>query len=265
MQGEAGDLTTNVEETPVQSIRHATLDLSSSSQPVEESLLDLQPEPYQDLVMLHSGTSFPLNPISAYGLGGIPEFYFGNDAFGNTTLPMLEQESGGFENPVSTFATLGFSAGTDARDDNDDDGDGDILIAEYVPHVPQIDIETYDQMIRMLIAGKSSTDAEHLTKSFPSLHYIDSYVQLYFEHFHRRWPILHGPTFQTSPATWELVFSIAFIGCQFSGAGRKSRHLNSFYQLTPQVFDMNVSLDNERELKSSADNTSRGKSSTRTP
>ncbi|KAK4936731.1 hypothetical protein LTR10_022455 [Elasticomyces elasticus] len=45
---------------------------------------------------------------------------------------------------------------------------------------------------------------------------LNSWVQLYFEHFHPVFPILHKPSFSGSDAHWLLIFAVAAIGAHFS-------------------------------------------------
>jgi hypothetical protein len=122
----------------------------------------------------------------------------------------------------------------------------DILLAEYVPHVPPLGIETRAHVINMLKIELRSTQIEDLDKKFPSLRHLDTYVQLYFEHFHPRMPILHVPTFRTSPKAWLLVLAVVCIGCDYSKAGLKTDHRKLLQSLAQQVLRTDVSPDLER-------------------
>ncbi|OAL42842.1 hypothetical protein IQ07DRAFT_686151 [Pyrenochaeta sp. DS3sAY3a] len=227
------------EDIVVEPMQHTAMGFSPSSQPVADaSLLNLQLESFSETFMFSSGSSFPVTPMPAYGLGGISDFYFGNDALTSTTFLMPEQGTIGSDSLACPFELGLPSKNSTNRREYCMADDEDILSAEYVPHVPRIDGATRNHMVNMLNYSIPQPEASHIAEAFPSLRYLDAYVQLYFEHFHRRWPVLHVPTFQMSPQTWQLAFSVAFIGCQFSEANQKSKHLKLFYQLSPRVLNI---------------------------
>ncbi|PTD04170.1 hypothetical protein FCULG_00000038 [Fusarium culmorum] len=85
----------------------------------------------------------------------------------------------------------------------------DILIAENIPHVSPLTSATRKHMIQAIKeAGLPHNEAQGLDANFPCLRHLDTYMQLYFEHFHPRMPFLHVPTFQASPENWQLILSI---------------------------------------------------------
>jgi hypothetical protein len=236
-------MTTMPEDMVVESMQHSAIGFPPSSQPVADgSLLNLPLESFSDTLMFSSGSSFPMTPMSAYGRGGMPEFYFGNDALTSTTYLMPDHGAIGGESLPSPFELGRPSVNSSNRQDHCEADDEDILVAEYVPHVTHIDEGTRNHMMNMLSAGMPQPEVCHISEVFPSLRYLDAYVQLYFEHFHRRFPVLHKPTFQMSPETWQLVFSVAFIGCQFSDVSQKPKHLSLFHQLSPQIISKAVGL-----------------------
>ena len=121
----------------------------------------------------------------------------------------------------------------------------DILVAEYVPHVPPLGIEMRDQIVNMLKNELQSAQVEDLDRSFPTTRHLDTYVQLYFEHFHYRMPILHVPTFRTSPKVWLLVLAIVCIGCDYSKASLKSEHRKHLQCLARQILKTDVSPEHK--------------------
>ncbi|KAF2650005.1 hypothetical protein K491DRAFT_156432 [Lophiostoma macrostomum CBS 122681] len=232
-------MTTAPEDTVIEPMQHAAVGFPQSSQPdADGSLLSLQLELFPENLMFSSISSFPTTPMSAYGLGGgIPDFYFGDNPPASATFLIPEQGTIDSESSASRFGFAHHSADNSNRRDYCMADDEDALVAEYVPHVPVVDDETRNHLINMLNAGMPQSEAGHIAEAFPSLQYLDAYVQLYFEHFHRRWPVLHVPTFKPSLETWHLVFCVAFIGCQFSEASQKSQHLSLFYHLSPQILN----------------------------
>ena len=117
----------------------------------------------------------------------------------------------------------------------------DILVAEYIPHVPPLGIEMRDHIVNMLKNELPSLQAEDLDRRFPTPRHLDTYVQLFFEHFHHRMPILHVPTFRTSSKVWLLVLAIVCIGCDYSKASLKSDHRELLQFLARQILKADVS------------------------
>ena len=215
----------------------------SDQQMPNEPLPELQPDMFSETLMFPSASSFPMTPLSVFGLGGgIPDFYFSNEAFADTSFLLSDEDMTQSENATAFLATKHPSQYSSACSNGVNRDDEDALIAEYVPHVPKIDEETRSHMINILKCGVTQSKAEEIAQTFPSLQHLDAYIQLYFEHFHRRWPILHVPTFEIAPQRWRLLFSVAFIGCQFSEAGQKHNHLKLLYELGLRILHEVVSL-----------------------
>jgi hypothetical protein len=114
-------------------------------------------------------------------------------------------------------------------------------VAEYIPHVPPLGIEMRDHIVNMLKNELPSLQAEDLDRRFPTPRHLDTYVQLFFEHFHHRMPILHVPTFRTSSKVWLLVLAIVCIGCDYSKASLKSDHRELLQFLARQILKADVS------------------------
>jgi hypothetical protein len=125
----------------------------------------------------------------------------------------------------------------------------DILVAEYIPHVPPLGIETRAHIINMLKIELLHSQTEDLDSKFPTLRHLDTYVQLYFEHFHPRMPILHVPTFRTSPKAWLLVLAVVCIGCDYSKASLKSEHRRLLQSIAQRVLKTDVSPDCEQSSR----------------
>lgn len=101
----------------------------------------------------------------------------------------------------------------------------DVLIAENIPHVSPLTPETRRYMIKAIETRLPDNEAQGLDANFPCLRHLDTYMQLYFEHFHPRMPFLHVPTFQASPENWQLVLSIVCLGSRYSLAPRHEDHV----------------------------------------
>ncbi|KAK5059692.1 hypothetical protein LTR84_009575 [Exophiala bonariae] len=55
-----------------------------------------------------------------------------------------------------------------------------------------------------------------LEMRIPQRPVLNSWVQLYFEHFHPIFPMLHKPSFQSTNTHWLLFFAVAAIGAHYS-------------------------------------------------
>lgn len=121
----------------------------------------------------------------------------------------------------------------------------DVLVAEYVPHVPPLGIEMRDHIVKMLKNELQSVQVEDLDSKLPTSRHLDAYVQLYFEHFHHRMPILHVPTFRTSPKVWLLVLAVVCVGCDYSRSSLKSDHRGYLQFLAQQILKTDVSPGHE--------------------
>lgn len=56
-----------------------------------------------------------------------------------------------------------------------------------------------------------------LDMRIPPAPVLNSWIQLYFEHFHPVFPVLHKPSFSSSDTHWLLIFAVAALGAHFSG------------------------------------------------
>lgn len=95
--------------------------------------------------------------------------------------------------------------------------DIDILLAENFCHVPRISDEVYQAISDFFLKRRTEfpqSSAECLV--LPSLHMLDTFIQLYFEYFHPQIPILHLPTYNPRKESWILALAVATVGCQHS-------------------------------------------------
>ncbi|KAH6960185.1 hypothetical protein DER45DRAFT_583452 [Fusarium avenaceum] len=168
----------------------------------------LQPDVSWDTLLTSAQFLLPFSTVPSLEVGTLPDFCFGDTALAATGQSADHQS-------VQT----GFGAEATERGaveaiqvcigpDNLTVEEEDVLIAENIPHVPPVTEETRACMIHAIKAGLPQHEAQELDANFPSLRHLDTYMQLYFEHFHPRMPLLHVPTFQASPETWQLVLSV---------------------------------------------------------
>lgn len=112
--------------------------------------------------------------------------------------------------PLSSGQSGNYLRGIDLTEE-----DRDILISEDYAHVPRPSNETYES-IRALYAEVSRSSPEACLPSLPSLDILHVCTQLYFEHFHPGFPILHIGTFEARSSSWLLYLVIAAVGSQYS-------------------------------------------------
>ncbi|PWY72801.1 hypothetical protein BO83DRAFT_378746 [Aspergillus eucalypticola CBS 122712] len=100
--------------------------------------------------------------------------------------------------------------------------DRDILISEDYAHVPRPSNETYERM-RALYAEVRQYSAEAPLSSLPSLDILHVFIQLYSEHFHPSFPILHQATFEARSSSWLLYLVMAALGSQYSKLSTRAK------------------------------------------
>ncbi|KAI2827673.1 transcriptional regulator family: Fungal Specific TF [Aspergillus niger] len=85
----------------------------------------------------------------------------------------------------------------------------------HVNDVPATAVEEVHRVARIM--ERTPTFPPFTELRIPPLPVINSWVQLYFEHFHPVFPVLHKPSFCTPGTHWLLIFVVSAIGAQFSG------------------------------------------------
>lgn len=88
-----------------------------------------------------------------------------------------------------------------------------VIENENLKLVPELQLATYVKMRQFWDSAGSSVS--RLT-TIPTAEAMNVFIQLYFEHYHPNFPLLHMPTFQPREDMWLLVFSIAAIGAEYS-------------------------------------------------
>ncbi|KAK7441067.1 hypothetical protein Landi51_10270 [Colletotrichum acutatum] len=187
---------------PRQHLQPITSQSCASDQP------PLEPDLLWDALLTPAQFLFPFSPVPSLGVGTSTDFCFGDTALATVGEPVDDQS---VQNSFGAKATP--RVGVEAVEVFTGPGnltaeEEDILIAEYIPHVPPITAETRAYMLQAIKARLPQHEAQGLDANFPTLRHLDTYMQLYFEHFHPRMPLLHKPTFQASPETWQLALSV---------------------------------------------------------
>lgn len=96
-----------------------------------------------------------------------------------------------------------------------------VLEMENFAHVGRLSFAKYEEIVENL----ESHANQPIYQSFgnpvlPSAEVMNSFIQLYFEHFHDTMPFIHKPSFDPSKEHWILVLAIAATGCRFSQVPR---------------------------------------------
>ncbi|KAK1712534.1 fungal-specific transcription factor domain-containing protein [Colletotrichum lupini] len=185
----------------------------------------LEPDLLWDALLTPAQFLFPFSPATSLGVGTSTDFCFGDTALATVVEPVDDQS---VQNSFGAKATQ--RVGVEAVEVITEPGnltaeEEDILIAEYIPHVPPMTAETRAYMLQAIKARLPQHEAQGLDANFPSLRHLDAYMQLYFDHFHPRMPLLHKPTFQASPETWQLVLSVLCLGSRYSLAHHHHDHV----------------------------------------
>lgn len=93
--------------------------------------------------------------------------------------------------------------------------DRDILISEDYGHVPRPSVLVYE-IICGFYKELSQLSPDGPLPSLYSLEILHVCTQLYFEHFHQKFPILHQGTFEARGSSWFLYLAVAAVGSQYS-------------------------------------------------
>lgn len=88
---------------------------------------------------------------------------------------------------------------------------------EHLAHVHEIQQDVVDEVVKLASVLESKSLFPPFVKlRIPPAPIINAWAQLYFEHFHPVFPLLHKPTFGCPNTHWLLVFAVSAIGAQFS-------------------------------------------------
>nr|RBQ90722.1 hypothetical protein FVER53263_21094 [Fusarium verticillioides] len=232
-QSAAEDVISATHSSPSQQVQPLT---PLSSVPLQPWI---EPELSWDTILTSAQFLLPFSPVPCLESGALAYFCFGDAAFATTGEPVDDL---GVPNSFSAQVPQR-EAVKDIQNligpDNLTAEEEDILIAENIPHVPPVTEETRLYMIQAVKARLPQQDAQALDAKFPSLRHLDTYMQLYFEHLHPRVPLLHVPTFHTSPETWQLVLAVICLGSRYSQA----HHHHDRVLLLQQVAQHMVKVD----------------------
>lgn len=205
----------------------------------------VEPDVSWDSLLTSAQFLLPFSTVPSLEAGSLADFGFGDAVFpatGQLANDYDVQSAFGAEGTQREVvdAARAFTGPDDLTAEEED-----ILIAENIPHVPPLTEETRVYMIQAIQARLPQHEAQGLDVNFPSLRHLDTYMQLYFEHFHQRMPLLHVPTFKASPETWQLVLGVVCFGSRYSQAHQHHDHV----QLLQRVAQHMVKLDVRPTLK----------------
>ncbi|CEJ61864.1 hypothetical protein PMG11_10381 [Penicillium brasilianum] len=78
---------------------------------------------------------------------------------------------------------------------------------------------------------------------------INIFIQLYFEFFHPRFPMLHTPTFNTFNTTWLLVLAVVTIGSRYSRISQAQQYANFFGKYLRRAITSQVEREPRHTLR----------------
>lgn len=122
-----------------------------------------------------------------------------------------------------------------------------VLEMENFAHVGRLSAEKYDEIVENL----QNHANQPIYQSFgspvlPSAEVMNSFIQLYFEHFHDTMPFIHKPSFDPSKEHWVLVLAVAATGCRFSQVPRSDLYALKLTELTRRSIMVIVSQEPSR-------------------
>ncbi|KAL2829634.1 fungal-specific transcription factor domain-containing protein [Aspergillus pseudoustus] len=123
-----------------------------------------------------------------------------------------------------------------------------VVEAEDFGHVERLSLHAYQDILRLL--ERTSQHQGHF-KPFknpiiPPLEVFNSFIQLYFEHFHPVFPMLHHATFDPNRASRVLVLATAAIGCRYSKALQSAVCANALQELLRRTIAHTCEQDNSQ-------------------
>lgn len=113
--------------------------------------------------------------------------------------------------------------------------DMDILTAEDYRYISKPSESTYRTMCALCLESLKDL-SEHLRPKLPTLDTLHVCVQLYFEHFHRIFPILHQATFEARSDSWLLYFAVAAVGGQYSRLSYRTKTISNLLRAIRAAF-----------------------------
>lgn len=91
--------------------------------------------------------------------------------------------------------------------------EADVIAAESFDHVPRLPASTYAKILQFY--EEQRTYSGNLA-ALPGIDLLNSFMQLYFEHYAAKLPLIHPSTFMPSDDSWLLVLAMASVGCEYS-------------------------------------------------
>ncbi|KAF7623101.1 hypothetical protein AFLA_010410 [Aspergillus flavus NRRL3357] len=104
--------------------------------------------------------------------------------------------------------------------------------AENLAHVEEVPAEVTSTVFELANDMQlKSNYPQFIELRIPPAPVLNAWVQLYFEHFHPMFPVLHKPTFSTSGSNPFLVLAVAAIGAHFSDIPGAQPCLRAMHEL----------------------------------
>jgi hypothetical protein len=140
-------------------------------------------------------------------------------------------------NPVQ--ATVATDADTQERD---------ILVSEDFRHISPLSASSYQELCEFC-AGLFQGTADIPCPRLPSLEILNVFAQLYFEHFHEGFPLLHQGTFEIRKSSLLLYLVVATLGSQYSSLPSRARYRTVLLKVVRWglLFKVNSSLSHVKE------------------
>jgi len=122
----------------------------------------------------------------------------------------------------------------------------EILETEDFGHVNSLEAgQTYNEIVEgMKRVGEERAIyfRPFLNGNLPPVEVLNCYIQLYFEHFHPLFPLLHKPSFDPATAEWRMVLATATIGCRYSKVPYSRQGADALQELLRRSLNEAVSI-----------------------
>lgn len=131
----------------------------------------------------------------------------------------------------------------------------DVADAWRVPeHTAPLSAETHQMIKRYFIqlcAGSSSVFEPFESDFFPSARTVNACIQLYFEHFHKGFPLVHKPTFLPSGLSqphWLLLLAVAAIGSNYADVAESADFREAFQEFLRRATSLMAEVYRTQDL-----------------
>lgn len=115
------------------------------------------------------------------------------------------------------------------------------IAADRFGHSAPISDGAYSKIRHIYTNQRQGASALLDDTAFPPVEVLNSFVELFFEHFNHTVPIVHQATFKPTAEEWILLLGILAVGSQYSSLPSREQFGETFQSLLQRVISRKVS------------------------